>query len=276
MEVVRAKYLGFCAGVKRAMNIVEDAIEYASSHCQRCYIYGDIVHNKIVMDRIHSAGVVSISSPDDTQEPGVLIIRTHGIKNNLLSLFKERGFLIWDATCGVVKRNQSLLGRSSNVIIVGIPGHAEIEALEGSANGNYWLISSAGELSTLDRGISYNAIIQTTFSSKELARIKEKATELGLDISFLSSICDSSKLRREAVLSLVPDVDAVVVVGDRGSTNTNELVSSVKKAGRDAFLVEEARCIPEEVKKYKKVAITAGASTPDDVWQDVEKALCAL
>ncbi len=272
MDVIKAQNLGFCSGVKLALGIAERAILKARDLGLPCYVYGDIVHNAYVMNELMRHGVVKIDSPYG-YKPGVLIIRTHGISDSLRSLFLDQGFIIEDATCPVVLRNQaSIRSAHGNILVIGIPGHSEVVSLLG-ANKNVTIIDNAQKLSSLDRGKCYKAVVQTTFSSSSLEKIKKKAKELSLDIAFVNSICASSELRREGVVNLKGKVDALIVVGDKHSANTNELFSIAKENGMTSFLVEKVDDITKEMMLYDKIGLAAGASTPEKIYNEVEKYL---
>ena len=276
MEVIKAHSLGFCSGVKLAIGVVESAIKEAQSLGVPCYIYGDIVHNAHVMDRIIGAGVIRIESPAEDYAPGLLIIRTHGISDALRLAFIEKGFQIKDATCPVVLRNQGLVRESEKkVIILGLEGHSEVNSLSGATK-NALIVDSIDKLSLLDKATSYNAIVQTTFSSSAFEEIKKKILELSLDVTFLNDICKSSQLRRKGVMDLKGKVDALIVVGDRHSANTNELVSIAREMGMIAFLVENANNITSEMTCYSRIGLTAGASTPDYIYSEVEDYLRSI
>lgn len=276
MEVVRAKNLGFCSGVKNAMSVLDMAYQKAGELGLPCYVYGDIVHNAHVVAKLNSRGIVNIDSPEGI-EKGVVVIRTHGIVDAKRKAFEDAGFIIVDATCPVVLRNQKLVRNSEKpVIIIGYPGHSEVESLFGSGEKVVSIISSEHELSSLDRAASYNAIVQTTFSSSELDDIKSGIASRSLDIFLMNDICSSSQLRRMGVKFLSGKVDAVIVVGDRHSANSNELVEIAKKNGMEGFLVESVDMIPSQIYSYDKIGLTAGASTPSFVYDEVESYLRSI
>jgi len=281
MEVVRASTLGFCSGVKLALDIARDAISEAKMLSLPCYVYGDIVHNSFVIERMKSIGIKRISSIDDCPSKGIVIIRTHGIEDSLRNSFIESGFIIRDATCPVVLKNQRLIRESDKPIIVfGLSGHSEVVSLVGaikeSLRDSSLIIDSAEKLEMVSPNIEYNAIVQTTFSTGEFDRIKKKIKEKCLFVEFLNDICSSSRLRRESIVELKDKVDAVAVVGDKKSANTNELVSIAQKNGIKAFLVESVDNIPSEMLEYARIGLTAGASTPSSVYNAVQAYLDKL
>lgn len=266
--VLVSEKLGFCSGVESAINKAFEAAEKAMNDGLPCYFYGDIVHNKRVIAYFDKLSIKSIYSPEGVK-PGVLIIRAHGIADSERAEFEAKGFVLVDATCPVVKHNQELVRKEEgNLLIVGYPKHAEVISLLGSTNKEAKVITSSEDIDSLDKSISYSAVLQTTFSDVELERIIKRAAERSIRISFLNSICSASRMRRLGVMKLCKSVDAFVVVGDRLSANTKELYELAKKGSENAFLIEAAEELPQEVFSYNIIGVTAGASTPKSVYQE--------
>ncbi len=271
MEVVYASKMGFCRGVSLSLDRVREAYELSIKDGVPCYIYGDIVHNSYVTDALIENGVRSILSAEEAPIPGYLVIRAHGIGMKERRLFEEKGFKIIDATCPIVLRNQGLVRTSDrDVIIIGYDHHAEVIGLVGCARRNIHIVASSQDLEVLDKSIPYNAVLQTTFSQIELDKILSRAQELGLEIKLLNTICSASSERRKAVADLSENVDAVLVVGDKKSANTNELHKIAKEKAVLSFLIEKAEDIPIDVLECKRIGITAGASTPSVIYRQVE------
>ena len=271
MNVLSPRYHGFCGGVRSALRKADEAIEEARRRSLPCYLYGSIVHNRLVTRSLEARGVRMILSPDGV-EPGVLIIRTHGIPDALRALFEERGFLIVDATCPVVLRNMSMLrDAEGKALIIGVRGHSEIEALSG-ARPDAPVIASVAELDGIAAG-EYKAVVQTTFSVPLLSAIEREAARRGIVLNVLNSICDASEKRRESLSSLFNGVDAVVVVGDEESANSRELCALTESAGKKAYLTLDAEGLPDELFSLGAVALTSGASTPDESFDAVRDAI---
>lgn len=271
MRVIDAESLGFCAGVRNAVRIAWEALERAEREGVPCYIYGDIVHSRAVMDPLVAAGAVRIGSPEGL-EPGIVVIRAHGIPDSIRCRFRNLGFSIEDATCPVVLRSQHLVRESKRpVIIIGNAGHSEIVSLMGSGK-ECFLAGSPGDLLSIPAG-RYDAVVQTTFSRRTAEEIAGKAEEIGLSIRFLNSICPASAERRHALEAILPDADAVVVCGDSASRNTMELLSLAERNGCPAFLVSSPDAIPEEVFSFGTIGLTAGASCPDTLIEEVRRRL---
>ena len=271
MEVIRAKNLGFCAGVKKAMETVENAFMLSKARNLPCYIYGDIVHNRFVMEQFEASGIKKIMSPEENVPVGVLIIRTHGIADDIKASFVSKGFIVVDATCPEVLKNQKRIRETDkHPLIIGYEGHSEVDSLLGAAREKCLVINAVEDVDELDPSLSYGAIVQTTFSSQRLEKIIARIKELNLDVELMNAICNASKLRRNGVRELQGKVDAILVVGDRHSTNTNELVTVANECGTKGILVENVDGISTEITAYNKIGLTAGASTPKNIYDEVE------
>ncbi len=269
-EVIVADNLGFCSGVERAIATLKEGAELSASLGLPCYVYGDIVHNKEVMASLAHYGIKSILSPEDTDRPGVIVIRAHGISDEMRLRFSSSGFRIIDATCPVVLKNQALVRDSDkDMIIIGYKEHAEVISLAGAAKREAIVIATAEELSSIDRNTQYNAVFQTTFSDSEYERIVSRIKEQGFKIRFLNSVCAASRMRRLSVIKLRQKVDAFVVVGDSMSANTKELAMIAGAEGCRVFAVEKAENLPPEVFLYSRIGVTAGASTPSVIYNKV-------
>jgi len=268
-RVIVSDKLGFCSGVESAINKAFEAAERAMREDIPCYFYGDIVHNKRVISYFDRLSIKSIYSPSGVK-PGLLIIRAHGIADEERMSFIDKGFKIIDATCPVVMRNQALIRKEQgNILIIGYPKHAEVVSLIGAARSDVRVITKAEDLDSLDSSIAYNAVLQTTFSDLELDRIIKKSAELGIRIKYLNSICSASRMRRLGVERIRDKVDAFVVVGDRMSANTKELYDLARSHCANSYLIEGADELPAEVFSYYIIGVTAGASTPKAVYEEV-------
>ena len=271
MRVIDAESLGFCAGVRNAVRIAWEALERAEREGVPCYIYGDIVHSRAVMDPLIAAGAVRIDGPEGL-EPGIVVIRAHGIPDSIRCRFRNLGFSIEDATCPVVLRSQHLVRESKRpVIIIGNAGHSEIVSLMGSGK-ECFLAGSPGDLLSIPAG-RYDAVVQTTFSIPDLAAIMAKAGELGLDLRLLNDVCPASHQRRDALSELIPGCSCIIVAGDPGSRNTVELWECAKDLGIPSFLVSSPEDIPEEAFSFPVVGLTAGTSCPDTLVQSIRRRL---
>ena len=273
MEVLTADTLGFCGGVERAVTIARSTLERTLEEGRKLCFYGELVHNAVVCSYFSSRGAVTIKTAEEAAEGSVVIIRAHGVTDAEREILLSRGTEIVDCTCPVVLRGQSLVRSSSlPVLIFGYKGHSEAVTLVGSAVTQVKVVSSPLDLEGVEKG-EYNGVVQTTFSATLLKDILEKAGEKGIIVNVLNHICQASVERRESVLRLMEKVECLIVVGDRNSANTNELARIAEKRGFPCFLVGADDDIPPAVRAYRRVGITAGASTPGEVYRRVKEKL---
>lgn len=273
MEVLVSDTLGFCGGVHRAVDISYKTVERAHREGRRLFFYGQLVHNKSVCKWFSDNGVETILDIASLSAGDLLIVPAHGIADELRYDLSSRGVEIVDATCPVVLKGQRLIRNSDeSVIVFGYKGHSEVVSLYSSGSKKKYVVSSSQDLEDVPVG-RYNGVIQTTFSFSLLKEILEKAEEKGIIVNILNSVCKASIARRESVEKLLLKVDALVVVGDSNSVNTRELGAKAEKCGKPCFFVSGPDDIPFSVFSYKRVGLTAGASTPKVLYESVIKAL---
>ena len=271
MKVVLANNLGFCKGVEKALEKAEKVCSEAEN--KRIYFFGEIVHNKLVTDALIGKGAVIIKSPQEIKEPGIVVIRAHGISDKDRKKLLDSGNEIVDCTCPVVLKGQRLVRESDiPVIILGYKGHSEVYSLCGSSDSDVPVISSLSDLDEILPG-RYRGVVQTTFSKPLLDKLIEKGRGKGIEIELVNTICRASIVRRECVEELAEGVEAVVVVGAQHSANAKELVQTAIRKGCPAFLVENENSIPDEVFAYNIIGLTAGASTPESQYLKVKERL---
>ncbi len=273
MKVLTASPHGFCGGVKRAVALASSALEKAAAEKRKLFFYGSLVHNASVCRPFAEYGGVVIKSALDAETGSVVVIRAHGIRDSERHILEKKDVLIVDATCPVVAESQRLV-RSSTlpVLIFGYPGHSEVDTLLGSTEGSVDVISSEKDFERLEK-VEYNCVVQTTFSAALSEELLENAESRGLRIHMLNGICTASRDRRNAVTSLFSSADGFIVVGDRDSANTRELFQIAGESGKPCFLIPGADDIPREVYSLPSVALTAGASTSEEVFLKVKEKL---
>lgn len=277
MRVIRARVLGFCPGVRRAVDI---AMKEAQSG-QKTLVFGQIVHNPQVSAQLAELGVLELNETDNASlEHTNVIIRSHGGSPHLIKGLKARGANIIDATCPKVAANQRSAREHAQkgytVVIAGDRGHGETLGIAGHARGSI-IVSSVDEArelgKTLKPGEKIALIAQTTMSLPEYDAILVELQKASPGIVDCKGICGATMERQKALSELCKIVDAMVIVGGKNSANTRRLAQKAESEGKRAFLVESADELPEEIKEYKTVGLSAGASTPDYVIDEVEKML---
>jgi 4-hydroxy-3-methylbut-2-enyl diphosphate reductase len=279
MRVVLAEVRGFCAGVQRAIDIVEIALQKFGSPI---YVRHEIVHNRHVVDRLRAKGVIFVEELSEVPAGSLAIFSAHGVSPTVKHEAKDRGLDVIDATCPLVLRVHNDGGyyasQGREVILIGHAGHPEVEGTLGWLKGKGRLISTVEDVATLEVAdpdkLAY--VTQTTLSvddTKEIIRALTNRfpTIVGPDTK---EICYATQNRQTAVAELAELVELVLVIGAKNSSNSNRLREIPEAKGIPTYLLEEAAELkPEWLKGVKSVGITAGASAPEDLVQDLIEVL---
>jgi len=282
MTIVRAKVMGFCSGVRRAVQLAEQTVERTTGH--PAYSLGKIVHNQTVADRLETKGL-RLLADDGTPPPGaVVVIRSHGVPPETLRRLRDSGASIVDATCPKVVANQRLAASHAaagrRVFIAGDEGHGEVMSLSGHAPGVVVVPDRESALACGHDGPS-TLIAQTTMNQAEVDGIAAALAENNKDLIVAGGICGATADRQAALRELLPQVDAVVIVGGRDSANTRRLTAIAHEAGKPVWQVANAdeisaRGLAGELRRFERIGLSAGASTPDDDIDAVEHRLMEL
>ncbi|WP_407400043.1 4-hydroxy-3-methylbut-2-enyl diphosphate reductase [Treponema sp.] len=276
MEIIRARVLGFCFGVRRAVETAENAIAENSDSLKKIFTLGPLVHNPVVMDSLGRCGVQVIdgSSFEMLDKKSVVVIRAHGTTPEIIDSLKERQVQILDATCPKVhlsqKRAKEWSEKGYFVIIAGDKNHGEVVSISSYAKGYCKVIENAGEASDLDLPKNCVLIAQTTFSPVEFEKIKDILVSKNKELVIFNSICSATMERQEALVGLKDKADGIIVIGGKNSANTKRLYETAASICPKTVLIEDAEEIPDSFLGMKKVALTAGASTPDSTIERVE------
>ncbi len=268
-----AKTAGFCMGVKRAMDIVLDAVEEE----KELYTYGPLIHNPQVIEMLESKNVKVIKNLDSVQS-GTVVIRTHGITPAVRQEIKAKGVKINDATCPLVARVQSIIKKHANkgyyTVIIGDEGHAEIVGLMGFTLGKGFVIGTVEDAEKLPPMDKVCVVGQTTLDVSKYKEITKRLKEKYPDCVIAETICDATEDRQGEVLRLAKEVDAMIVVGGKNSANTTRLAKVSESAGIPTFLIEtEAELDESKISRFNIIGVTAGASTPNWMIMRVVKRL---
>lgn len=273
MKVVLADTLGFCAGVRKAVNLIYKELDINKSG--DIYMEGPIIHNRIVIEDLESKGASLLTSDCDITGDKV-VVRAHGITPAVEKEIISRGATVVDGTCPIVKASQIKIGKYNKedyfIVISGDKGHAEVIGLVGQAPVNTLVVAGPEDLLGHNFPEKTLLISQTTFSKPEFFTIETALKKMCPTLKTLCTICGATKERQDAVIDLASKVDAIIVVGGKTSSNTKRLKSSVEKMV-PVWLIEDETTIPEEIKSYDIVGVTAGASTPDNVITEVVRVL---
>jgi len=279
MKILLANPRGFCAGVDRAIDIVERAIELFGAPI---YVRHEVVHNKFVVDRLRSLGAVFVEELDEVPEDATVIFSAHGVSKAVQAEARRRGLRVFDATCPLVTKvhmEVTRYGREGrDVILIGHEGHPEVEGTMGqfddSHGGRIALVEDVADVEKLDvRDPSRVGVVtQTTLSvddtAEVLAALQRRFPTLLTPRK--EDICYATQNRQDAVKKLVDACDMVIVVGSRSSSNSNRLREIAEKNGKPGYLVDGPDDLqPEWFEGRQAVGVTAGASAPELLVQRV-------
>ena len=275
IEVLLAKPRGFCAGVDRAIAIVERALEL---HGAPIYVRHEIVHNKFVVDDLRAKGAVFIEELSEVPAGATVIFSAHGVALDVRREADARGLKVFDATCPLVTKVHVEVSRmreqGREVIMIGHAGHPEAEGTMGQSDSGMYLVESEADVERLSvrdpERLSY--VTQTTLSVDDCARIIAALKERFPKIvgPKKDDICYATQNRQDAVKFMAPQCDVVIVVGSPNSSNSNRLREVARTLGREAYLVDKADDLrPEWVHGKRTIGVTAGASAPEVLVHDV-------
>ena len=275
MEITVAKTAGFCFGVKRAVEKVYDQIATGK---KPIYTYGPIIHNEEVVRDLEEKGVQVINSKEEleTLKEGVVVIRSHGVGREIYELLERQGLELVDATCPFVKkihkivREQCEAGR--RVIIVGNEHHPEVEGIKGWGNEYTLAVESLEEFENLALRPDEKLCIvaQTTFNYNKFQDLVEKISKTYYDILVLNTICNATQERQVEARQIASQVDVMIVIGGRNSSNTQKLYEICRRECKHTYYIQTLEDFkPEITGTVRSVGITAGASTPIQIIEEV-------
>lgn len=281
MKIIRASVLGFCFGVRRAVELAEKAL--SENKDKSVYSLGPLIHNENALQALSDKGLIAVDEEraDEIPPESVVIIRAHGVAPSVTDVLESKKCKIIDATCPRVKASQKMVERYSNdtdyVVLTGDKNHGEVIGIAGYAGKNFSLIQDYKEAEgfVLDDSDSKNIILlsQTTYSPKEFLRIEQLFKKRYKNLAVMNTICPATNERQTSLLELCKNVDGVLVVGGKNSANTKRLYQTAAANCKYAAHIQTAAEIPELFFNLKKIGITAGASTPDSIIESVENAL---
>ena len=267
MKVIKAKTAGFCFGVKRAVDTV---YEQADTCGGPIYTYGPIIHNEEVVKDLESRGVSVIRSEEELESitEGTVIIRSHGVEKRICDKLLGKGLRIVDATCPFVKKIHNIVEKESAegkyILIIGNPDHPEVIGIRGWAGSNVSVIQNAGDIEKVDfsKNKKICVVSQTTFNYNKFQDLVEIIKKKSYDISVLNTICNATKERQTEARSIAESVDAMIVIGDKHSSNTQKLYEICRNACNNTYYIQTLDDLDlNQLGSVETVGITAGAST---------------
>jgi len=282
MEVLLANPRGFCAGVERAISIVERAL---AIHGAPIYVRHEVVHNKYVVEDLKSKGAVFVEALAEVPPGSTVIFSAHGVSKAVRADAEARGLRVFDATCPLVTKVHvevaKMRAAGREIVMIGHRGHPEVEGTMGQAAAGMYFVETAADVARLevrDPGkLSY--VTQTTLSVDDAAAIVEalKVRFPAITGPKRDDICYATQNRQDAVKVMAPQCDVVIVVGSPNSSNSNRLREVAKSRGIEAYMVDNAAQLKAEwVAGKRRVGVTAGASAPEVLVNELIARLKAL
>ena len=274
MEVKLAKSAGFCFGVKRAVEQVYEQIETGG----KIYTYGPIIHNEEVVRDLEERGVKVIHDEDELAgiKEGTVVIRSHGVPARIYDLIEQNGLECVDATCPFVKRIHNIVEKESvqnQIVIIGNAGHPEVEGIMGWCHTPAVVIKSAQEAENFepDGEKSLCIVSQTTFNYNKFKELVEIFQKRGYNVNVVNTICNATEVRQTEAAQIAAEVDAMIVIGGRHSSNTQKLYEICREKCKATYFIQRLGDLHLELPETAVlVGITAGASTPNNIIEEVQ------
>lgn len=281
MEVLLANPRGFCAGVERAIEIVERALEL---HGAPIYVRHEIVHNKTVVESLRAKGAVFVEELDEVPTGGIVIFSAHGVAKSVQADAEQRGLRVFDATCPLVTKVHvevaKMLRAGYEIVMIGHRGHPESEGTMGQAARGMHLVETVEDVAQLEvSGERLAYVTQTTLSVDDARAIVAalKARFPAIRGPKKDDICYATQNRQDAVKFMAPQCDVVIVVGSPNSSNSNRLREVAEHVGVEAHMVNSAADLrPEWVAGKRRIGVSAGASAPEILVTELVERLKAL
>lgn len=276
MKVIKAKSAGFCFGVKRAVDTVYEQVK--ENQNLPIYTYGPIIHNEEVVKDLEQKGVIVLRSEEelDTLERGTVIIRSHGVAKDVYDRLESKKIQIVDATCPFVKKIHNIVQKHSemgeNIIIIGNPEHPEVQGIKGWAGDHVEVFQTKEEAEnySCEQGKKICIVAQTTFNYNKFKELVEIINEKGYNITIKNTICNATEERQTEARDIAQKVDAMIVIGDKSSSNTRKLYEICKGECENTFYIQTLKDLDlKSLNLVNSIGITAGASTPNNIIEEV-------
>ena len=276
MKVIKAKTAGFCFGVKRAVDTVYEQVDTCSGPI---YTYGPIIHNEEVVKDMESKGVVVLRTEEELDDisGGTVIIRSHGVEKRIYDKLEAKGIRIVDATCPFVKKIHNIVQKESAagkyILIIGSPDHPEVIGIRGWSGEHAAVVQNADDIENIDfsKNRKICVVSQTTFNYNKFKDLVEIIKKKSYDVSVLNTICNATKERQTEAQTIAESVDAMIVIGDKHSSNTQKLFEICRGACNNTYYIQTLDDLDlNQLGSVETVGITAGASTPNNIIEEVQ------
>ena len=275
MEITVAKSAGFCFGVQRAVDSVYKELEENSG---KIYTFGPIIHNEQVVEDLNKRGIEVIDTVEQLKKikEGTVVIRSHGVAKEIYDILEQQKLKMVDATCPFVKKIHNIVLDESNngktIIIIGNDNHPEVEGIKGWVNGEVIVINKEEQIEKLSLPEQTKACIvsQTTFNHNKFKYLVEIIRKKGYDITVVNTICNATHVRQVEAQKISSKVDGMIVIGGKNSSNTQKLYDICRNECENTLYVQTVKDLNlHELKSLKSIGITAGASTPKNIIEEV-------
>ncbi len=279
MKVEVAETAGFCFGVKRAMDMVYEQLDHAGD--TPVYSYGPIIHNDLVMEDLKKRGLIVLDTFEELKgvRDGVVILRSHGVPPKVYNALEENGVPYVDTTCPFVRRIHEIVReeseKGSHIVIIGDPAHPEVEGIAAWAGSDVTVIpdeEASLNFQIQDKKQRVCIVSQTTFNCNKFQDYVENIRKKGYDIIVFNTICNATKERQKEAFEIAKRVDVMIVIGDERSSNTRKLFEICRNACADTYYIQTLDDLNmNQLRSVEAVGITAGASTPNNIIEEVQK-----
>lgn len=276
LTIKLAKTAGFCFGVKRAVNTVYEQIEKGDKNI---YTYGPIIHNEEVVNDLQEKGVQVIETEEEIesiQENSIVIIRSHGATKKICDLIEGKGAKLVDATCPFVKKIHNIVAEKSeagyHIVIIGNTNHPEVEGIKGWSKTPVTVINTEEEANQLEGLEDKNVCIvsQTTFNYKKFHKLVEIIQKKVYNVIIVNTICNATSERQVEAKQIATEVDSMIVIGGKTSSNTQKLYEICKEECKNTYYIQTAKDLETVQLEGDVIGITAGASTPKNIIEEVQ------
>lgn len=266
MEVIIGKNAGFCTGVQRSIDMAEKLLE----ENKKVYSLGELIHNDVFLSTLYEKGLEKIDNINEAEKGSTVIIRAHGV---VPEVYDVKNINLIDGTCPFVKKTHKIVEEYKNrdhyIVIVGEKNHSEVIGIKGYAGENSIIVSETNEI------ISFNIPIclvsQTTFSEIKYNEIEQRVRKLNKTVKAFNTICNTTSNRQKEVEDISKEVDMMIIIGDKKSSNTKKLYDISKVNCENTIQIYNKEEIPKDVQKYNKIGIMAGASVPCCKIKEIEE-----
>ncbi len=275
MEVILAEHAGFCFGVKRAVEQVYEQVSKGGP----IYTYGPIIHNEEVVKDLEQKGVQVIETEEQLREltEGTVVIRSHGVSRKIYEMIEAQGLVCVDATCPFVKRIHNIVETESKagkkIVIIGNAGHPEVEGIMGWSAVHADVVESLEEAQNyaFGQGQEMCIVSQTTFNYNKFQDMVEIFMRKGYNVYVVNTICNATEVRQTAARKIAAQVDVMIVIGGKHSSNTRKLYEICMQECANTYFIQTLDDLHLDLpKSVRLVGITAGASTPNNIIEEVQ------